>query len=307
MELTCELSPLVFAELYRMLAADNERAELLEDRLTQIGRERSWLSEVADRYETTWQGNRKIATCIDDLVAVGADHSLLASWVLAVFQGSGSSYDFGEDLRKAVTTRLFAEVPNVPADIPDRWKPVVVGWTLGMVVGSVDQNLPVAPAMAPTDENVRAAYEGLVEHVLHLGNLDPPWPEMVGTSTFWRGTGLAEAMQPEAPDGQTAVTQMVIEVRRILPDHMGKIIGQHFSQFVERRNTLSHVASMPNRPPFIDVKEQARTWDQVRLTIMGITQFLCSQIALALKESASRAVREETWDELVWELVMFDE
>ncbi|QNE79453.1 hypothetical protein F0344_26930 [Streptomyces finlayi] len=48
-------------------------------------------------------------------------------------------------------------------------------------------------------------------------------------------------------------------------------------------------------------------WNQVRLTIMGITQFLCSQVALELKESASRAVREGTWDDLAWELVAFDD
>jgi hypothetical protein len=31
------------------------------------------------------------------------------------------------------------------------------------------------------------------------------------------------------------------------------------------------------------------------------------QIAVELTESASRAVREATWDELVWELVGFDD
>ncbi|MBO2462675.1 hypothetical protein [Actinomadura violacea] len=307
MELSCELSPLVFAELYRMLAADNERVELLKDRLAEIGHEWSWLSEAAERYEATWRGNQKAADRVEDLIALGTDHSLLASWVLAALRGSGSSYYFGEELRKAVTQRLLSEVLYVPADIPSRWRPVVVGWTLGMVVGSVDQSLPVAPAMLPADENVRAAYEGLVEHVLHLGDLNPPWPEMVGTSTFWRGTGLAEGLQPEAADGRTAIKQMVIEVRRILPEHMGKLIGQHFSQFAERRITLSHVANMPNRPRFVDVKEQARNWSEIRYTIMGITQFLGSQISSELMDLAARAVREETWSEIAWDLFAFDE
>lgn len=307
MELSCELSPLVFAELYRKLGADRSWAELLEDRLAEVGWELSWLAEAAERYEATWQGNRKMATAADDLVALPADHAVLASWVMAPLRGRRSSYDFGYALRKAVTHRAFAEIPSAPAELPSPWKPVVFGWTLGMVAGSVDQDLPVAPAMLPRDDNVRAAYEGLVEHVLHLSDLEVPWPEMVGTSTFWRGTGLAEGMQPEAANGQAAITQMVIEVRRILPEHMGQQIGQHFSQFAEQRNTLSHVADMPGRPRFVDVKEQARDWHQVRMTIMGITQFLCSQIALELTESASRAVREGTWDELKWELVGFDD
>jgi hypothetical protein len=306
-ELTCELSPLVFSELYRKLARDDSYADLLEDRLAEIGRELSWLTETAERYEATWQSNKKAATGADDLIALGTDHALLASWVLAALRGSGSSYEFGDELRTAVTTRALAEIPGAPAALPSRWKPVVVGWTLGMVIGALDQNLPVAPAMLPTDDNVRAAYVGLVEHVLHLGGMQSPWPEMLGTSTFWRGTGLAEAMQPEAANGQQAITQLVMEVRRILPEHMGTLIGRHFSQFAERRNTLSHVADMPGRPRFVDVKEQARDWSQVRLTIMGITQFLCSQIALELTESASRAIRSGTWDELIWELVIFDD
>lgn len=307
MGLSCELSPLVFAEMYRKLAANGTCEDLLEDRLAEVGWDLAWLTEAADRYEATWQANKKVAAGVDDLIAVGADHALLGSWVLAALRGSGSSYDFGEELRRTVTTRALAEIPAAPNELPSRWKSVVVGWTLGMVVGSVDHTLPVVPAMLPKDDNVRAAYEGLIEHVLHLGELQSPWPEIVGTATFWRGTGLAEGMQPEAANGQDAITQLVIEVRRILPDHMGKLIGQHFSQFAERRNSLSHVAAMPGRPRFVDVKEQARDWSQVRLTIMGITQFLCSQVALELTESASRAIRPETWDELSWELVIFDD
>lgn len=307
MGLSCELSPLVFAELYRMLAGDQARAELLEARLAEIGLGMIWLEEAADRYEKTWQGNLRLSTCAEDLVALSPDHALLASWVLAPLRASGSSYDFGDDLRAAVTQRALGEIPGAPSELPSRWKPVVVGWTLGMVVGEVDHTLPVAPAMLPNDANVRAAYEGLVEHVLLLAGTTVPWPEIAGTSTFWRGAGLAEGMQPEAGNGQQAITQLVVAVRRIVPEHMGKQIGQHFSQFAERRNTLSHVADMPGRPSFVDVKDQARDWHQIRLTILGITQFLCHQIAIELTESASRAVREETWDELIWELAIFDD
>jgi hypothetical protein len=305
--LSCELSPLVFAELYRKLANDDSSAELLEERLVEVGWELSWLDEAAERYEATWQGNLKVAAGPGDLVAVGDEHAVLASWMLAALRGTGSSYDFGDELRTSVTTRALAEVPSALPELPSQWKPVVVGWTLGMVVGAVDQNLPVAPAKLPTDDNVRAAYEGLVEHVLHLNDIPSPWPEMIGTSTFWRGTGLAEGMQPEAADGQQAITQLVIEVRRIVPEHMGRQIGQHFTQFAERRNTLSHVADKPGKPRFVDVKEQARDWSQIRLTIMGITQFLCSQVAQELTESASRVVREGTWDDLKWELIAFDD
>ncbi|MBM2617887.1 hypothetical protein JIG36_20225 [Actinoplanes sp. LDG1-06] len=299
MGLNCELSPLVFAELYRMLAGSSAHADLLEERLDEIGQDLSWLTEAADRYEKTWQRDLEFTTePLDDA------HALLASWLLAPLRAGGSSYDFGVDLRTRVTERVFAEVPQAPSQLPAMWKPVVVGWTLGMVVGDIDQNLPVAPAMLPQDPNVRTAYEGLVEHVLHLSKLTPPWPEMMGTSTFWRGTGLAEGMQPEAENGSSAVTQLVVAVRRGLPEHVGKQIGRHFTQFAERRNTLSHIANKAGQRSFAEVREDAREWEQIRLTIMGITQFLCSQIAVDLTESASRAVREETWEELIWQLAL---
>ncbi|MFF7717125.1 hypothetical protein [Streptomyces sp. NPDC007988] len=307
MELKCELSPLVFAQLYKQLAADTDRAELLQDRLSEIGHELSWLTEAAARYEATWQGNLKVAAGPGDLVSLSQPHALLASWLLASLRVTGSSYEFGDDLRSEVTRRALAEIPNVSVELPSPWRPVVAGWTLGMVVGAVDQNLPVAPAQLPSDANVRAAYEGLVEHVLHLGTLPTPWPEMVGTATFWRGTGLAEGLKPEAENGHQAIKQLIFECRYSVPDHLGRRLSQHFEHFAEQRNTLSHIADKPGKPRFINVIGQARDWNQIRLTITGITQFLCAQVSLELTESASRAIRAETWDELVWELIVFDD
>jgi hypothetical protein len=305
MELKCELSPLVFAELYRMLAADSDRADVLYERLGQIGLEYQWLEEAAELYEGKWNSLLAVATSIGDYVAHGADHSVLASWVLAGLRQTGSSYDFGSELRQRVTERALSELDPRPVDLPSQCRPVVIGWTLGMVLGDLDQQLPVAPAFLPADVNVRAAYEGFVEHVLHLQRSDPPWPEMMGTATFWRGTGLAEGLRPDAENGAAAIRNLIIEVRHAAPDHLGREIGRHFEPFADQRNTLSHIADKPGKPRFIDVKELARDWDQIRLTVSGVTYFLCAEVAGELTESAARVVRPETWDELKWEVRVY--
>lgn len=307
MELKCELSPLVFAVLYRTLADDKAHQDLLAERLAEVGWEPEWLAEAAERYEKTWQGQLKQATTPDDLIGLSEANALLASWIMAALRTTGASYDFGDELRSGVTARALKEIPTVPADLPSQWCPEVVGWTLGMVVGTVDRHLPVAPALLPADPNVRAAYEGLVEHVLHLGKTPTPWPEILGTSTYWRGTGLAEGLKPEAKDGKDAIKQLIFECRYAVPDHLGRRLSQHFEHFAETRNTLSHVADMPGRRRFVDVKERARDWSQIYLTVLGITQFLGLQVSAELLESASRAVRSETWDDLQWELSAYAE
>lgn len=305
MELKCELSPLVFAELYRMLATDTDRAEVLDARLGQIGLEHEWLEETAQMYETKWNSLLTVATTIDDYPAHGCDHSVFASWILAALRQTGSSYDFGSELRQRVTERALTALDPRPPDLPSQWCPVVFGWTLGMVLGTKDRELPIAPAYLPRDVNVRAAYMGLVEHVLHLEDVPSPWPEMLGTSTFWRGTGLAEGLRPDAANGAEAIRDLIIEVRHATPDHLGGQIGRHFEPFAERRNTLSHVADVPNKPRFIDVKDLARDWAEIRLTIAGITYFLCLEISGELTDAAERVVRPETWDELKWEVMVF--
>src|ERR1700742_3064297 len=115
MDLKCELSPLVFAELYRSLGADNGRAEALEERLGQLGLDHQWLADAAELYEAKWVSLLSRATGPGDLVALTADHALLASWILAGLRQSGSSYEFGNELRQRVTERAFAELVPRPA------------------------------------------------------------------------------------------------------------------------------------------------------------------------------------------------
>jgi hypothetical protein len=167
-------------------------------------------------------------------------------------------------------------------------------------------DVPIAPAYLPADVNVRAAYEGFVEHVLYLEGLKSPWTEIMGTAMFWRGTGLAEGLRPDAGGGTNAIRDLIIEVRQAAPVSSSRAIAEHFGLFAERRNTLSHIAGSPGKPRFVVVKELAREWDQIYPTINGITYFLCIEIAGELTGPAGRVVQPETWDELKWEVMVFD-
>ena len=55
---------------------------------------------------------------------------------------------------------------------------------------------------------------------------------------------------------------------------------------------------MVGKPRFVEVKELARDWSQVRLTISGVTHYLCIEVASQLADSAARGVRPHTWNEL---------
>ena len=148
--LSCELSPLVFAELYRMLAGDRQlRAELLDDRLGEIGCDVSWLEERQPAYEKTWQGNLRVATCVDDLITLGPDHSLLASWVLAPLRASGSGYEFGDDLHGAVTRRALTEITGRSRGVAEPLEACRRRMDPGHGRWCGRPDLPVAPAMLP--------------------------------------------------------------------------------------------------------------------------------------------------------------
>lgn len=45
-----------------------------------------------------------------------------------------------------------------------------------------------------------------------------------------------------------------------------------------------------------------RTWDQIEMTVMGITQFICQEVSLDLFDSVPAALRNDPWDYLKREI-----
>lgn len=106
------------------------------------------------------------------------------------------------------------------APLPPELSPVIVGWTLGQIIGLPPYEWPVAPATLPDDVNLRSAFLGLVHHALVLEGMAQPWPEMMQTSMYWRGYGIAEALKPDASEGSPAILQLLQEARPLLSQHL---------------------------------------------------------------------------------------
>lgn len=306
MGLEALLSPLVFSELYRSLDRAERLREHLEDRLSEIGLDHAWLAEAAGMYEAKWASDRGAFAATDDNHALSNEHALLASWLLAPLQYRELSADFDAQLKRVVTQRALAELDGDVTLLPSAFKPAVSSWQLGMVLGKLDPGLPLALAHLPRDKNVSAAYKGLVEHVLHLEKQNEPWPEILGTSTLWRGTGLAEGMRPDADDAQDAVKQLLVESRRTLPEHMADRLARHFSPITEQRNVLSHVADSPGKRKFHELTAVADDWTKVRMTVFGITHFVCSLAATELTTESAGSIHENSWQNAAYEIAVWD-
>lgn len=304
MGLNFELSHLVYAELYRILATEKKLADPIQDRLSEIELDHDWLSAAYDAYDAKWRDEIGRSANASDMLHLDQAHAQLASWILVSLRGTGHCFDLSQELRGSVTERFLKEVTDPPTQIPSAWKPVIQAWTLGMVTGQIDHDLPAIPPTMPKDDNIRIAYEGLIEHLLLLGELPSPWPEIAATSVHWRGSGLLEAMQPEAQNAPEAMGLLVPTIRRHLPELQAKRLSQHFSSIVQPRNSLTHIADTPNSPRFVDVVTEWSDDVRVKNTVMGVTQLLFAQYSAELFDS--RAVNTNTWEILNWDLKIYD-
>lgn len=301
-ELNCKLSALCFSELYRLLGEELVHGELL-DRLQQLGFDEDWLTEAADAYDAKWvQDAQYIVNGSADELALEVEHSVLATWLLAGLRNIGNSYDFSTSLRTAVLDRMTTEAPYISGSRPSSFSPIIRGWTLGMVIGNLDPELPVVPACYPINLHITAAYRGLVEQVDHLGGVNEPWPELAGTALYVRTGGLAEALRPPPPPRGLghSLELLMAETKSQVPLAISERLRQNWIRWVERRNVLTHVVPDGNTSDsFTESAAQVQAWDQIKLTVLGITQFVCQQVSFELvQEQIPSALRGDPWDYL---------
>ena len=298
--LSCMLSPLVYAELYRLLAdVQGAQRDVLEERLAEIGYDHLWLRSASEAYDEYWKAQRQWtdADSVSNIALQPPEHALLATWILAGLRITGDDRALDSELKANVFQRAFAEVPGLKTPLPADLSPVIVGWTLGRIISLPPYDWPVAPAKLPDDVNLRSAFIGLVHHVLLLEGMAEPWPEMMQTSMYWRGYGIAEALKPELGEGGPAIQELLRESRPLLPQNVTTQLNRHFSQFGSRRNALSHVTDDPRRDRFVDVIASTQGWEHLRLTVLGMTQFVCQEISRSLydAEQPPSALRNDPW------------
>lgn len=306
MDLTCRLSPLVYAELYSLLAENGKLADGLDRRLNEIDLDLEWLGTSVTAYNDHWASSAQWTdgNGPDHRAALSEDHALLASWLLASLRNQGPCDDLSRELTSRVADRRNREVPQVKV-FPSSLEPRIIAWTLGMVVGRFDVNFPVVPAQMPVDHEVELAYRGFVEHIVHLGEIPDPWPEVMCSSTLWRAAGLAEGLRPDANGPDEAINHLMVAIRQLTPAHQYERLRKHWIGFVSHRNALTHVAPKAGQPRFSDAVNVARASEHVAPTVLGITSFVFEMISTELSGPASGAVYPGLWDQLKYEIGAF--
>ena len=302
MDLTCSLSPLVYAELYSLLQEKDRWADTIEDRLTDGDLDMLWLSEAADLYRSFWLSVAEH----DPMVRITDEHAHLASWVLAALIRKEPSNNFSDELQDRIRTRYGIDRGTDIGILPEPLAVVIVAWTLGKVVGQYDAALPVVPAVLPADVDIARAYIGLVEHAGALPK-PTPWPEMLGTAMHWRSAGIAESLRPfEPPNLASSIGTLVHEASPHLPQRQFDALSRHWakSDFVARRNVLTHVRSSGG-VDFTDASERASDHQATRPTIAGVTQFICQQVAIELADPGNRPPWGAKWASLQSEITVW--
>lgn len=293
----CVFVPMVFAELYRSLAQEERYADALEDQLASIHLPLEWLGEAAEAYDRKWSADLSylMPNAVEDY-ALSEQHSQFATWVLSGLYASGACADLAANLEAAVTARALDDVEDLQAPLPPVLSPTIIGWTLGSIVGIAGNDAPIMPALPPSDENVCAAFDGLIEHVLALQTMSQPWPEMMQTAMYWRGYGLVEALRPEAGTGGRALKELRLATATSMAGAQGHQIKRHLDTFGERRNALSHIADDQSRPRFIDVIDNERNSSGIELTMRAMTQFVFHEVATEVRHRPPPVVRPRAWE-----------
>lgn len=310
--LTCSLSPVVYAELYRLLLASPAYCEEIIERLTEINCDEAWLQNAADEYDARWlQDAPNLDIGSADDYGLPAEHAVVATWLLASLRNTGGSYDLSSDLTDAVQCRVDADAPRL-ATRTQSLSPVIRGWTLGMVAGRLAPSLPMVLAYNPEDPDITEAYDGLVEQVLHLATATQPWPELAGTALYVRAGGLAEALRPppEPVPGERkktlwdAIQSLMRETKPQTPLHIFSRMQQNWIGWVSRRNVLTHItAGEDGQRDFTAGAAQVRTWYDLEITVLAITQFVCQEVSLELQSTIPPALRgQDPWEYLQYDV-----
>jgi hypothetical protein len=284
MALTCDLSPLVFAELYRMVLSDTALRARAADRLETADESIAWIEEAERKYRSWWEA--QVAAAAGDIQSTypaEVRDAQLATWLIAPFRNEETSVVFSAELYKSVNQIARTAFPSAGARLPGEFQVSVVAWTLGRVCGEIDMAIPVAPAEEPDDRHVAVAYDGLLKHVVALPEIAGPWPEMIGSAIIWRIAGLADGLRPQQPkpDLRASLGFLMKDLEPVLPSALHTSLSAGWHKFQEARNCFTHVAPRDG-VGFADFAQNMRCTDEVREYLRAATYFVCNEVSTAL-------------------------
>lgn len=107
------------------------------------------------------------------------------------------------------------------------------------------------------------------------------WPRRGASAPAAATTEPRPPLFHRSADGRDAATGTL---------HIWDRLRTNWVNWVDRRNVLTHVRPGEDAgSTFAENAAQVRTWHQIELTVLGITQFMCQEVSLELLESVLRA------------------
>lgn len=281
MDLTVRLAPVVFAELYREFKRSCRRQ--LEDRLAEIGRDLDWLDGTILQYEAMWAYRLAQPDPEERYRALEVDHAALAAWVAAGLRGVGPSNEISQSLQQTIRDRTKADPQLL---VRGCTRVVLVAWSLGQVIAEYDRSLPVVFCEPLADRSVQLAYEGLVQHVAALPEVDQ-WPEILGSAVLWRACGLADGLRPQPVRSNltASVSALLGEMKRYVSDAVLAQWRREWPGYQDVRNGFTHVTGENGKLCFEQVQSRMRTRDDVSLALTSATHFVGHSLAGELLDS----------------------
>lgn len=281
MELTVELVPVVLAELYRELQRSCRTQ--LEDRLGEIDRDLDWMDSTITQYDAMWAYRVGQPDLDERYRPLSADHAALAAWIAAGLRGVGPSNEISQAVQQTIRDKTKADPPAL---VRSRTRVALIAWSLGQVTGEYDRSLPVVFCEPLADRSVQLAYEGLVQHVAALPEVDQ-WPEMLGSAVLWRACGLADGLRPQPGRSNLAasVNALLAEMRRYVSAAVLSQWGREWPGYQDVRNGFTHVAGENGKLCFEQVQSRMRTRDDVSLALTSATHFVGHSLASELLDS----------------------
>ena len=308
MALTCQLARVTYLALYEELASDGSFRAVVEKRLEDLGP--TSLDDLVSAYRLDWRAATEASSAVCDAVRalepLDAQHGALASWLIAPLRSSGDSTEIGNRARTRALS--LVDVAGLSPEDLAGFGIAVVGWTVGQVWGTVDRSMPVIPATPFDDEDLRIAYEGLLQHSRVL--TESSWSEMAGSAVFWRVGGVTEALRPQPlPNLANSLGEVMRDCKDNLPASVGRLLtGTARDEFISSRNAFTHVkrkGSGRSDRGFADVHEAATDDPLVKGLLRAASCFVCGDMSYRALNDDNLNYWTATLDRILDELRMF--
>lgn len=275
-----EIAPLAAAALARAIVSDPDLRPVVSDALEDVGLDEGWLTKIGRRYQCAWEDHASAEYSLDPAVP---EFAMLISWVLARVRGRsvGAPAELIAEVQSEIATQYLDRYPV--SLVPPCERVGLYMWVVGQPACAHDQ---LFPALLPTedlDEDVAAAYEGLVAHAQAIPE-SGPFIEMSLTAVIWRFGGLINGLGGK--DLRAQAKELSIGLRSAISTHeYNQMTSDTWLQnFVNDRNALTHVAPSSNGQSFKSVSDRMDfgSLDEVRDYLRAATYFAADQISKKL-------------------------